>query len=171
MSTSLCKSTSKAFLSSICHDWLDDLPKLIYADWLDEQDDKKASSIRVLCDPNLITPNKSKIVANQFVINKYDWQKPLNEIIIKYRKLGVKQRPDWHSVKVKMMMKVLRLKFEADEHCKKVLLSTVNKKHEASPRDYFWAEGKDGTGQNKLGELLMQLRDEIVESDHSEVFS
>ncbi|PNH07280.1 Swarming motility protein YbiA [Tetrabaena socialis] len=37
---------------------------------------------------------------------------------------------------------------------------------EASPHDYFWGVGYERTGQNKLGRLLMQVRDELL-SDSS----
>ncbi|KAG2454456.1 hypothetical protein HYH02_001475 [Chlamydomonas schloesseri] len=33
---------------------------------------------------------------------------------------------------------------------------------EASPHDYFWGAGYERTGQNKLGRLLMQVRDELL---------
>ena len=29
---------------------------------------------------------------------------------------------------------------------------------EANPDDYFWGEGKDGTGKNMMGKLLMKVR-------------
>lgn len=34
---------------------------------------------------------------------------------------------------------------------------------EASPNDYFWGAGYERTGQNKLGQLLMQVRDELLQ--------
>ncbi|GLC48449.1 hypothetical protein PLESTB_000099000 [Pleodorina starrii] len=34
---------------------------------------------------------------------------------------------------------------------------------EASPHDYYWGAGYERTGQNKLGRLLMQVRDELLE--------
>ena len=35
---------------------------------------------------------------------------------------------------------------------------------EASPVDSYWGEGKYGTGKNRLGILLMKLRDELKEN-------
>jgi len=32
---------------------------------------------------------------------------------------------------------------------------------ENSPSDKYWGCGRDGSGQNKLGVLLMQVRDEL----------
>jgi ribA/ribD-fused uncharacterized protein len=36
---------------------------------------------------------------------------------------------------------------------------------ESSPFDFFWGEGRDGSGRNMLGELLMDVRRMIVEDD------
>jgi predicted NAD-dependent protein-ADP-ribosyltransferase YbiA (DUF1768 family) len=33
---------------------------------------------------------------------------------------------------------------------------------EASPHDFFWGSGVDGTGSNYLGRLLMRLRSELL---------
>lgn len=33
---------------------------------------------------------------------------------------------------------------------------------EASPHDYYWGAGYERTGQNKLGQLLMEVRDELL---------
>lgn len=43
-----------------------------------------------------------------------------------------------------------------------LLLSTNSKNLiEASPYDYYWGCGNDGSGQNRLGKLLMELRLEL----------
>ena len=34
---------------------------------------------------------------------------------------------------------------------------------EAAPTDVYWGIGRDGTGQNKLGLLLMRIRAELRE--------
>ncbi len=58
------------------------------------------------------------------------------------------------------MLRALRLKFAAPS-AKALLLSTASRPLvESSPFDYFWACGQDGSGQNRLGHLLMQVRDE-----------
>ena len=33
---------------------------------------------------------------------------------------------------------------------------------EASPHDFFWGRGVDGSGANHLGTLLMSIRDELI---------
>jgi len=35
---------------------------------------------------------------------------------------------------------------------------------EASPHDFFWGAGFDGSGANQLGRLLMQLRAELMQA-------
>ena len=34
---------------------------------------------------------------------------------------------------------------------------------EAAPTDFYWGVGRDGTGQNRLGHLLMRIRAELRE--------
>lgn len=71
-------------------------------------------------------------------------------------------RADWEEVKDQVMKDVLIAK--ADQHpiFKNELLSTGNATIiEASPYDYYWGEGKDGSGKNMLGVLLMEVREEL----------
>lgn len=72
-------------------------------------------------------------------------------------------RPDWDAVREEVMAKALRAKFTQNEALKKLLVETGDKKlEEASPTDSFWGTGKNGNGQNRLGELLMELRAELA---------
>jgi ribA/ribD-fused uncharacterized protein len=64
---------------------------------------------------------------------------------------------DWNSKKVDMILKGLRAKFK-DPELRKKLLATGNAViHEDSPTDMFWGK----KGEDMLGKLLMQVRDEI----------
>ena len=45
---------------------------------------------------------------------------------------------------------------------RRMLLVTSAQLVEASPHDYFWGRGVDGSGANHLGMLLMRLRDELA---------
>lgn len=71
-------------------------------------------------------------------------------------------RPDWDEVKLFMMWKVLHYKFK--QHVK-LLVPLVESEDkwivEDSPHDYYWGAGKDDTGQNYLGQILMLLRGNI----------
>ena len=70
-------------------------------------------------------------------------------------------RSDWDAVREQVMLEALRLKFKNPE-AKALLLSTDDRALvEASPFDYFWAAGQDGSGLNRLGHLLMQVRSEL----------
>jgi ribA/ribD-fused uncharacterized protein len=72
-------------------------------------------------------------------------------------------RVDWATHRDTVMMKALREKF-SDRHpeLKALLLGTGNAGlQDASPRDNYWGIGSSGRGQNKLGVMLMALRDEL----------
>ena len=70
-------------------------------------------------------------------------------------------RPDWDTARQEVMLYALRLKFRRAE-LRALLLSTGDRELiEASPYDHFWGAGKDGTGRNRLGVLLMQVRSEL----------
>ena len=71
-------------------------------------------------------------------------------------------RRDWESVKEKVMLDALRAKFTQNADLKAILLGTgdaVLVEHTA--RDAYWGDGGDGSGKNRLGRLLMRLRDEL----------
>jgi ribA/ribD-fused uncharacterized protein len=72
-------------------------------------------------------------------------------------------RPDWATHRDTVMMTALREKFsERHPELKELLLKTGNAiLQEASPRDNYWGIGSKGMGQNKLGVMLMALRDEL----------
>jgi ribA/ribD-fused uncharacterized protein len=75
------------------------------------------------------------------------------------RKISI--RPDWESVKEAVMKKALRLKFQ-NPRLRSLLLSTKHRMLvEDSPYDRYWGAGRDGKGKNRLGVLLMEIRDEI----------
>ena len=70
-------------------------------------------------------------------------------------------RADWDSVREDVMLLAMRLKFKIPS-ARELLLSTGTRELvESSPYDYYWACGKDGTGLNRLGCLLMQVRAEL----------
>jgi len=70
-------------------------------------------------------------------------------------------RSDWERIKEDVMLQALRAKFSIPE-LREILLSTGDAIiHENSQYDDYW-----GTkGLNRLGKLLMQVRDEIKETD------
>lgn len=71
-------------------------------------------------------------------------------------------RSNWEDVKVEVMRLALKRKFETHAKVKEMLINTgCEELIESSPFDYFWGCGGDGSGQNMLGKLLMELRDSL----------
>ena len=68
-------------------------------------------------------------------------------------------RPDWEAVKDDLMREVLRAKFSQHPELRSLLLSTRDAQLvEHTRNDRYWADAGDGTGKNRLGQLLMELR-------------
>ena len=71
-------------------------------------------------------------------------------------------RPDWDAVKDEVMYRAVRRKFELHAPLRELLLATGDEDIvEASPNDYYWGVGRDGTGQNKLGRIIERIRAEL----------
>jgi ribA/ribD-fused uncharacterized protein len=57
------------------------------------------------------------------------------------------------------MRKGLRLKFSLNPHLLELLLSTENRVIvEHTVNDSYWGDGGDGSGKNRLGIILMEIR-------------
>src|SRR5690242_17564826 len=68
-------------------------------------------------------------------------------------------RKDWESAKDDIVREALRAKFTQHPQLQSLLLETgdaVLVEHTAN--DSYWTDGGDGTGKNRLGILLMELR-------------
>ncbi len=73
-------------------------------------------------------------------------------------------RPDWEAVKDDIMREALRAKFTQHPKLRSLLLSTgAAELVEHTRNDRYWGDGGDGTGQNRLGHLLMELRAQLRE--------
>jgi len=76
------------------------------------------------------------------------------------RKLPI--REDWDSARVDIMREAIRQKFKTHDSIRHLLLETGDEELiEAAPRDYFWGCGSTGTGKNMLGQILMDVRQEL----------
>ena len=74
------------------------------------------------------------------------------------------RRSDWEEVKDDVMYVALYAKFTQHERLRRLLLDTDDRRLvEHTSRDSYWGDGGDGSGQNKLGQLLMKLRKELRE--------
>lgn len=70
--------------------------------------------------------------------------------------------PSWSDKKLSEMERILRIKLTQHPEVRKALLATGTEEIvEDSPTDYFWGEGKDGSGENHIGKLWMKLRREL----------
>jgi N-glycosidase YbiA len=70
--------------------------------------------------------------------------------------------PDWDVCKCEIMYRAIWQKFSTHVDIQQVLLDTRDAEIiEDSPVDYFWGCGKDRTGANHLGRILMQVRAEL----------
>ncbi len=71
-------------------------------------------------------------------------------------------RTDWEAVKDDIMREVLRAKFEQHPALRSLLLKTGDAELvEHTTNDRYWADGGDGAGKNRLGQLLMELREQF----------
>ena len=71
-------------------------------------------------------------------------------------------RSDWEAVKDDVMRDAVRAKFEQHPDIRAVLLGTGSETLiEAARSDSYWGYGPDGKGKNKLGLVLMEVRDEL----------
>lgn len=71
-------------------------------------------------------------------------------------------RADWEACKESVMARALRAKFTTHPALRELLLQTGERPLvEHAPSDDYWGCGRTGTGRNRLGQLLMELRDQL----------
>lgn len=71
-------------------------------------------------------------------------------------------RQDWEAVKDQIMYQAVLAKFTSNLEIQKILLDTEEEAIiEKALGDYYWGCGKNGSGQNKLGLILMQVKAEL----------
>jgi N-glycosidase YbiA len=69
-------------------------------------------------------------------------------------------RQDWEQVKDGIMRNAVLRKFEIHADIREILLATADEEIvENAPGDYYWGCGKDGSGKNMLGQILMEVRE------------
>jgi ribA/ribD-fused uncharacterized protein len=97
-----------------------------------------------------------------------EWMEAIRTVIRPYDAWRMGRRPehpprtDWHDVKDEIMLRAVRAKFNQHPNLQQALLATgeaVLVEH--SPQDSYWGDGGDGSGQNRLGKILMLVRLEI----------
>jgi ribA/ribD-fused uncharacterized protein len=71
-------------------------------------------------------------------------------------------RDDWEVVKDEIMRQAVLRKFETHADIRERLLNTGDEELvENAPGDYYWGCGLDGTGLNRLGTILMDVRETL----------
>ncbi|MBW2312615.1 MAG: NADAR family protein [Deltaproteobacteria bacterium] len=68
-------------------------------------------------------------------------------------------RPDWNEVKEDVMRHALRRKFARPELLERLIATGERSLVEASPTDRYW--GAHGSGENRMGTLLSEIRAEL----------
>ena len=105
------------------------------------------------------TPMKAKVLAVQKIGGGYPWRTLLNTPIQEYLDRGVQIRSDWEEIKDDVMRRAVYAKFS--QHPKLLEILKQTKSHmliERSPTDSYWGCGRDGTGKNMLGRILVETR-------------
>lgn len=109
-------------------------------------------------------PNNETAFQAQKCINDSDKTKFMSLNPSAAKKLGrrVALRKDWESVKFSIMKDLVKAKFTQNPDLAKKLLATDNAHLEEGNTwgDRIWGT-VNGTGANKLGIILMQVRDEL----------
>jgi len=76
------------------------------------------------------------------------------------RKMPIKK--DWEAIKDDVMRKAVRTKFKTHSSLRQLLLDTGSQSIvENAPGDYYWGCGADGSGKNRLGHILQEVRHEF----------
>lgn len=84
------------------------------------------------------------------------------------RRRDLPLRKDWEQVKDDVMRKAVLKKFQTHDDIRALLLSTGDQDIvENAPGDYYWGCGKDGSGKNMLGKILMEVRQQLRDAHES----
>jgi predicted NAD-dependent protein-ADP-ribosyltransferase YbiA (DUF1768 family) len=107
-----------------------------------------------------IANQKKSQYSSRWYVNKNIYgDMKIDDIINISKQNGITIRSDWNSVKDDVMRKVVYAKFSQNLKLRLLLLNTENKiLIENSPRDSYWGIGKDRSGKNMLGIILMEVR-------------
>ena len=114
----------------------------------------------------LVFCNAEAAFQAQKVINEKDQYKFINLNASQARKLGktVQLRKDWEEIKDNVMYEIVKRKFTTNKELQQKLLETKEKKLVEGNwwHDTYWGvDSKTGIGQNKLGKILMKVREEV----------
>lgn len=114
----------------------------------------------------LVFCNAEAAFQAQKVINEKDQYKFINLNASQARKLGktVQLRKDWEEIKDNVMYEIVKRKFIINKELQQKLLETKEEELVEGNwwHDTYWGvDSKTGIGQNKLGKILMKVREEV----------
>lgn len=118
----------------------------------------------------LVFCNAEAAFQAQKVINEKDQYKFINLNASQARKLGktVQLRKDWEEIKDNVMYEIVKRKFLTNKELQQKLLETKEEELVEGNwwHDTYWGvDSKTGIGQNKLGKILMKVREEVKSSN------
>lgn len=71
-------------------------------------------------------------------------------------------RKDWEDIKDDVMRRAVAEKVRQHASVRDLLISTgTDELVEHTKKDRYWGDGGDGSGKNMLGQILMEIRDQI----------
>ena len=71
-------------------------------------------------------------------------------------------RADWEEIKEEVMFKAVLAKFTTHSDIRQILIDTGTEEiFENARHDYYWGIGEDGSGKNRLGFILMEIRSQL----------
>lgn len=102
---------------------------------------------------------------DQTIINKIKNAPTPAETFRLSRKYSRQIREDWLEIKYQKMLDIVTAKFNQHIRLAYYLVATENRMiKEHSHKDDYWGDGGDGHGQNCLGKILMQVREELKQT-------
>jgi len=109
------------------------------------------------------TGGQAKMLANPIKNARYPWQKKIKELRDSFEDTIFFDHEEWNKIRDKVMLTGLIAKFNQNLHCRQTLLSTGDAiLSEHTSRDNYWGSGGDPNKIGKLGELLMDVRKELI---------
>lgn len=114
----------------------------------------------------LVFCNAEAAFQAQKAINEKDQYKFINLNASQARKLGktIQLRKDWEEIKDNAMYEIVKRKFTINKELQQKLLETKEEELIEGNwwHDTYWGvNSKTGIGQNKLGKILMKVREEV----------
>ena len=116
-----------------------------------------------------------RTVEHYFQAQKYAGT-PLADLIRKLRKpqdarrvgaeINWPVRTDWDEVQEEIMKEAVYYKFASHPNIRRQLFRTGNAiLVESSASDYYWGSGADGSGKNRMGMILMDVRSRLQQEE------